>query len=229
MIECHDERDPHMPLWMSQSNWMSSSLNIHFIIMSLTPCRNKITSTRWYCFTIRSTLVLLSNGGWFSMNILIGCIQLYASSCSGSSITIKSCPIASLDDSACLIEGLDNFSIMTSDGVVALEEPILVRWSASWLSRRETYRTSNPLKNFSSLHTSARYSIILSLLQSYSFCTYFATNYESPQVRSRRMSRSLASRRPVTSLSYSTMLFIAGNSNWIAYLRKSPLGEGARH
>jgi hypothetical protein len=33
-----------------------------------------------------------------------------------------------------------------------------------------------PLKNISSLRTSAIYSTILSLLQSYSFCTCFATN-----------------------------------------------------
>jgi hypothetical protein len=38
------------------------------------------------------------------------------------------------------------------------------------------------------------------------------------------MPRSLASRRPVTSLSYSAMLFVAGNSNWTAYFKISPSG-----
>jgi hypothetical protein len=42
-------------------------------------------------------------------------------------MAIKSCPIASLADSADLIKGLDNFSIMTSGGVDALVEAIYDR------------------------------------------------------------------------------------------------------
>jgi hypothetical protein len=42
-------------------------------------------------------------------------------------MTIRSCSIASLVDSAGLIEGLDYFSTMMSDGVGALEEAIYAR------------------------------------------------------------------------------------------------------
>jgi hypothetical protein len=58
------------------------------------------------------------------MNILIGCIQSYTGSYSGSSITIRSCLIACLLGSATLIKGLDNLSTMTYGGVDALEEAI---------------------------------------------------------------------------------------------------------
>jgi hypothetical protein len=74
-----------------------------------------------------STLALSSNGGYFSRNILIGRNQSYAGSCFGSSITIRSCPIASSLGSAGLIEGLDNLSIITSGEVDALEEAIHVK------------------------------------------------------------------------------------------------------
>jgi hypothetical protein len=40
-------------------------------------------------------------------------------------------------------------------------------------------------KNFSILHTSTKYLVILSLLQSYSFYTYFAASSESPLMMSR--------------------------------------------
>jgi hypothetical protein len=227
MIECHDECDPHMPLWISLSNRMPSSIDMHFIIMSLTPHRNKISSIRWYCLDLRaihSTSTLSSDSGWFSMNILIRCIQSYTGSCSALSITIRSCPIISWAGSACLTEGLYNLLIMTSGRVGALEEAIHTRWltSTSWLSNRGTYQTSNPSKNFSILRTSARYSTIFSLLQSYSFCTSFATSCESPLIRSHQMLTSLARRRPVTSPLYSAMLFVAENSSWIVYLRISP-------
>jgi hypothetical protein len=43
---------------------------------------------------------------------LIEWIQSYATSCSGSLITIRSCPIASLVGSAGLTEGLDNLQIV---------------------------------------------------------------------------------------------------------------------
>jgi hypothetical protein len=227
MIERHDEYDPHMPLWMSCSNWISFSLDMHFFIMPLAPHRNKIPSVGWYCLdvhVIRSTLVLSSDGDWFSRNILIGFNQSYSGSWSGSLITIRSCLIASLAASAGLTEGLDSFSIMISGRVGALEEAIHARWSASRFSRRGTYHTSNPLKNFSILHTSTRYSPIFSLLQSYSFWTWFNTSCESPMIRSHQMPRFLASQRPVTSLYYSTMLFVAENSSWIAYLKMSHSG-----
>jgi hypothetical protein len=144
---------------------------------------------------------------------LIGWIQSYATSYSGSLITIRSCPIASLVGSAGLTEGLDNFSTMASSGVGALEEAIHDRWSASRLSNHGTYQTSNPSKNISIMCTSARYSATFELLQSYSFCTYFVTSYESPLMKSRRMLTSLASPRPVTNPSYSAMLFAVRNSN----------------
>jgi hypothetical protein len=147
MIEHHDECDSHMPLWIFWSSWMPSSLDMHFIIMSLAPRRNKISSTRWYCLDLHAihlTSTLSSDGSWFSRNILIGCIQSYAGSCSVSLITIGSCPITSLVGFAGLTEGLDNHSIMTSNGVGALEEAIQARWSTSWLSSHGTYQTSNP-------------------------------------------------------------------------------------
>jgi hypothetical protein len=109
---------------------MPSSLDIHFIIMSFTPHRNKIPSMRWYCLdlcAIHSTSVLSSNGGRFFRNILIGYIQSYGGSCSVSSITIRYFSIASFVGSAGLIEGLDNLSIMMSDGVDALKEAINAR------------------------------------------------------------------------------------------------------
>jgi hypothetical protein len=149
MIERHDECDLHMPLWMSWINWMTSSLDIHFIIIPLTPHRNRISSIRWYCLNLHaicSTSTLSSDGGWFYRNILIGCIQSYDGSYSSSSITIRSCLIASLVDSAGLTEGLANFSIMMYSGVGTLEEAIYARWSASRLSSRGTYQTSNHLK-----------------------------------------------------------------------------------
>jgi hypothetical protein len=43
------------------------------------------------------------------------------------------------------------------------------------------------------------------------------------------MSSSLANRRPITSPSYTVMLFVVGNSSWITYLRVSPSGGWARH
>jgi hypothetical protein len=106
---------------------MPSSLNMHFIMMTLAPHRNKIPSTRWYYMDLRamrSTLALSSDVGLFSRNILIGCIQSYVGSYSGSSITIRSCLIASLMGSVSLTEGLDNLSIMTSGRVGGLEEAI---------------------------------------------------------------------------------------------------------
>jgi hypothetical protein len=118
---------------------------------------------------------------------------------------------------------------MISSGVGVLEEAIHARWSASWLSNRGTYRTSNPSKNFSILRTFARYSVIFSLLQLYSFCTCFTASYESPMIRSHWMPRYLASQNLMTSLSYSAMLFVVGNSSWIAYLRISHSGGWARH
>jgi hypothetical protein len=166
MIECHDECDPHTPPWISWSNWMPYSLEIHLIIMPFGPHRYSIPSIRWYILDlcmIHSTSVLLSNGGWLSMNILIGLIQSYASPWSASSITIRSGFATSIASSAGLIKGLVNFSMITSDGLGALEEAIQGRWYASRLSKRGTYYTSNPLKNFSILHTSAKYLAILSL------------------------------------------------------------------
>jgi hypothetical protein len=73
---------------------------------------------------MHSTSVLSFDGGCYSMNILIGCIQSYTGSYSGSSITIRSCLIACLLGSATLIKGLDNLSTMTYGGVDALEEAI---------------------------------------------------------------------------------------------------------
>jgi hypothetical protein len=131
-----------MPLWISFSNWMPSSLDMHFIIMPLVPHRNKMSSMRWCCLdlcAIRSTSTLSSDSGWFSRNILIRCIQLYAGSCSGSSIIIRSCLIASFVGFTGLIEGIDNLSIMTSGGVGALEEAIYARWSTLWLSSCGAY------------------------------------------------------------------------------------------
>jgi hypothetical protein len=55
------------------------------------------------------------------------CIQSYAGSYSGSSITIKSCLIASLLGPAGLTEGLNNLLIMTSSGVGVLKEAIHTR------------------------------------------------------------------------------------------------------
>jgi hypothetical protein len=81
---------------------MPSSLDMRFIIISLAPHQNKISS--------------------ITCCILIGCIQLYdgSYSCSSSSITIISCPTTSSLGSAALTKGLDNFSIMMSAGVGAL-------------------------------------------------------------------------------------------------------------
>jgi hypothetical protein len=149
MIEHHDECDSHTPLWISWSNWMPSSLEIHFIIIPFVPRRYNIPSIRWYILDLRmicSTSALSSDGDWLSRNILIGPIQSYASPCSGSSITIRSGLAASISYSAGLTKGLDNFSMMTSGGVGALEEAIQARWSTSQLSRRGTYHTSNPSK-----------------------------------------------------------------------------------
>jgi hypothetical protein len=66
MIERYDECDPHIPLSMSRSSCMPSSLDMHFIIMPLEPHQNKISSMRWYCLDLRvihSTSVLSSDGG----------------------------------------------------------------------------------------------------------------------------------------------------------------------
>jgi hypothetical protein len=75
-------------------------------------------------------------------------------------MTIRSASLAGYVD---LTEDLDNFSIIMSGRVGALEEAIHARWSASWFSRRGTYHTLKPSKNFSILHTSARYSAMFSL------------------------------------------------------------------
>jgi hypothetical protein len=147
MIEHHDEFDPHILLWISRSNWMPSSLWMHLIIMSLVPRRYSTPSIRWYILDLcamHSTSVLLSDGGWLSRNVLIGLIQSYTGCYSGSSITIGSGLVASLSSSAGLTKGLINLSMMTSGEIGALEEAIHARWSASWLSRHGTYRTSNP-------------------------------------------------------------------------------------
>jgi hypothetical protein len=58
---------------------------------------------------------------------MIGCIQSYTGSNSDSSITIRSCLIASLVGFAGLTESLDNFSIMMSGRVCTLEEAIYAR------------------------------------------------------------------------------------------------------
>jgi hypothetical protein len=73
---------------------------------------------------MRSTLALSSDNGWLSKYALIGLIQSYAGYWAGSSMTIRSAPVASLIDSSALTEGLDNFSIITSIRVGALEEAI---------------------------------------------------------------------------------------------------------
>jgi hypothetical protein len=102
------------------------------------------------------------------------------------------------------------------------------------LSHLQSY-SNNLIRNFELwiifwiLTNSARYSAIFWLLQSYSFCSCFATSCESPLMRSHRMLRSLASRSPVTSPSYSAMLFVAGNSSWIVYFRIPSLEGWARH
>jgi hypothetical protein len=148
---------------------MPPSLDMHFIIMPLAPRQNKIPSIKWYYLDLRvmcSALALSSNGGWFSKNILIGCIQLYSCSLSGSSITIRSCSIASLATSVGLTEGLDHFSIMTSDRVGALEEAIHVKLSASRLSNRGTYQTSNPWI------TSPSCALLLNILSSSHYCSH---------------------------------------------------------
>jgi hypothetical protein len=109
---------------------MSSYLDIHFIIIPSRHRQNNISSIRWYSLdlhAIRSTLALSSDGGGFSRNILIRCIQSYAGSDSSSLMTIKYCLFASLVGSAGLIEGLDNFSIMMPNIVSILEEAIHTR------------------------------------------------------------------------------------------------------
>jgi hypothetical protein len=159
MIECHDECDPHTPLWISWSNWMPSSLEIHLIIMPLVPHRYNIPSIRWYILdlcVIRSTSALSSDSGWMSRNILIWLVQSYVGFCSGSSITIRSALSALMSSFAGQTEGIENFSMMTSGGVGALEKPINARWSVSRLSRHVTYHTSNLSKNFSIMCPSAR-------------------------------------------------------------------------
>jgi hypothetical protein len=55
---------------------------------------------------------------------LIGLIQSISGCCSATSTIIRS---VSLNISTDLIEGLINFSIMTSDGIGALEEAIQAR------------------------------------------------------------------------------------------------------
>jgi hypothetical protein len=60
------------------------------------------------------------------------------------------------------------------------------------------------------------------LVSQYFFWTCFATNWESTRIRSHQMTRYLASRKPVTSPSYSAMLSVPGNSSWIAYYKISP-------
>jgi hypothetical protein len=158
MIEHHDECDPHTPLWIYWSNCMPSSLEIHLIIMSLAPCRYNTPLIRWYILALhamRSTSVLSSDGGWLSKNALIGLIESYASCCAGSSITIRSVPVASLVDSSGLTDGLNNFSTIISSGIDALEETIHARWSESRLSRHGIYQTSNRQK------TSLSYALLL--------------------------------------------------------------------
>jgi hypothetical protein len=130
MIEHHDECDPHTPLWISQSSWMPSSLEIHLIIMLLVPHRYNTLSIRWYILDLCamcSTSALSSDGGWLSRNALIGLIQSYIASCSSSLITIRSGLTASISSSVGLTEDLDNFSIMVSGGASALEEAIYAR------------------------------------------------------------------------------------------------------
>jgi hypothetical protein len=73
---------------------------------------------------IRSTSASSSDNGWLLRNILIGFIQSNACSQSGPSMTIRS---ASLMGSAGLIEGLDNFTTITSGEVGALKEAIHAR------------------------------------------------------------------------------------------------------
>jgi hypothetical protein len=193
--------------------------------MPLAPCLYNTPSIRWYILDLRamrSISALSSDIGWLFRYALIGLIQSISDCYSAPSIITIS---VSLNISTALTEGLINFSIMMSGGVGALEEAIYARWSASRLSRCGTYRTSKSLKNFSILRTSARYSVILSLLQPYSFCTYFATSWESPQMRSRRMPSSLARRSPVTIPSYYAVLLVVGNSIWIAYFSILPSGR----
>jgi hypothetical protein len=114
-----------MPLWMLWNSGMPSSLDMHFIIMSLVPQQNKMSSIRLYCLhlrAMRSTSVLSSDGGWLSKNILIRCIESYTGPYSQASITIRSCLIASSLNSTALIgciqpyEGLVSFSTMMSGG-----------------------------------------------------------------------------------------------------------------
>jgi hypothetical protein len=114
---------------------MPSSLEIHLIIVPLAPRRYNIPSIIWYILdlcVIRSTSALSSDGDWLLKNALIELIQSYIGSCSGSSITIRSGLATSISSSAVPTEGLDHFSIMTSDGVGALEEAIHA-WGISYL------------------------------------------------------------------------------------------------
>jgi hypothetical protein len=192
--------------------------------MPLALCLYSTPSIKWYILNlraIRSIYASLSASGRFSKYDLIWLIQSNPDCWSGPSMTMR--PVSS-DGSIALTEGLTSLLRITSGGVGAPEEAIHAKWSASRLSSRGTYLTLKPSKNFSSLRTSARYSVILSLLQSYSFYTCFATNWESPRIRSHRMSRSLASRSPVTSPSYIVILFVAGNPSWIAHFKMSPSG-----
>jgi hypothetical protein len=205
----------HTLLYMSSRNSIPSPLEMHLIIIPLAPYQYSTLSIRWYILhlrAMRSTSALSSDGGWLSKYALIELIQSYVGCCAGSSITINS-GSALLIDSSGFTEGLDNFSTMTSGRIGALEEAIQARWSTSRLSKCGTYHTSNPSKNFSILRTSARYSTSMSLLQSYSFCTCLATSCKSPLMRSRRIPRSLASWRSLTSPSYSMILLVARNSN----------------
>jgi hypothetical protein len=105
--------------------WGYTSSSYRWRLIVIIPCQSGDTS-----FDLRvmlSTSALSSDGGWLSRNILIVLIQSYAGSCSGSLITIRSGLVASMSSSASLTEGLDNFSMMTSDEVGALKEAIHAR------------------------------------------------------------------------------------------------------
>jgi hypothetical protein len=149
MMERHDKCDPHKPLWISWSNYIPSSLEMHLIIMQLAPYWYSTPSIRWYILDLHmmhSTTALSYDGGWLSKYALIELIQSYAGCCTGSSMIIRPAIVASLIDSSSLTKGLDNFLTITSDRVGALQEAIHARWSASWLSIHGAYQTSKPSK-----------------------------------------------------------------------------------
>jgi hypothetical protein len=100
--------------------WRYTSSSYHWCIVKIISHRSD--GIAWTC--VRYVQLLRSDGGRVSRNILIGFIQSYTGSCSDLLITIRSLSIASLTASTCLTEGLDSFSIITSDGVGAMEEMI---------------------------------------------------------------------------------------------------------